>query len=403
MSRMSSRDASAGLQGTTEVEVQPPAVDWRTDSSTIKEKLYNSLLTGCFSDIRFIVGQTQKKEIAAHRYILFLNSPVFETLLDGSHKAVNVTIADVEPEAFFSFLKFLYTDEFDVHVRDATAVLYLSKKYDVPRLAALSAEHIKKNISTNNVVSVLLSAESLGENSISFQARYFLRTNIRYVIHEQDFLRLNEEELCQIFASDELSVSEMELFNAAVHWAIEECKRQKLESTPQNYRFVLKNVIQLIRFPLMDRKEFTLHVATKNVLTDSECLNVMMHWDVTPKERATLPPLMFINKPRTETNISSDAVSSYLPQETLMMMSPREMMDQSYYYDTGPMAVRGYRSTQSKPPPPPRRTHAITPTKRHHNNVLHAHAQQPGSLQPFSYLPDPYTGTVSYPQSYGEF
>lgn len=63
-----------------------------------------------------------------------------------------------------------------MHVRDATAVLYLSKKYDVPRLAALSAEHIKKNISTNNVVSVLLSAESLGENSISFQARYFLRT-----------------------------------------------------------------------------------------------------------------------------------------------------------------------------------------------------------------------------------
>lgn len=108
MSRMSSRDASAGLQGTTEVEVQPPAVDWRTDSSTIKEKLYNSLLTGCFSDIRFIVGQTQKKEIAAHRYILFLNSPVFETLLDGSHKAVNVTIADVEPEAFFSFLKVLH-------------------------------------------------------------------------------------------------------------------------------------------------------------------------------------------------------------------------------------------------------------------------------------------------------
>lgn len=35
----------------------------------------------------------------------------------------------------------------------------------------------------------------------------------------------------------------------------------------------------------MERKEFTLHVATKNVLTDAECLNVMMHWDLTPKER----------------------------------------------------------------------------------------------------------------------
>jgi len=67
-------------------------------------------------------------------------------------------------------------------------------------------------------------------------------------------------------------------------WAIEECKRQKLEATPQNYRFVLKSVIPLIRFPLMDRKEFTLHVCTKNILSDAECLNIMMHWDVSPKE-----------------------------------------------------------------------------------------------------------------------
>ncbi len=69
----------------------------------------------------------------------------------------------------------MYTDEFDVHVKDATAVLYLSKKYAVSRLSALAAEHIKANISTKNVVNVLLSAELLGESSIAFQARYFLR------------------------------------------------------------------------------------------------------------------------------------------------------------------------------------------------------------------------------------
>lgn len=72
-------------------------------------------------------------------------------------------------------MQFLYTDEFDVHVKDATAVLYLSKKYDVVRLAALSAEHIKNNINTKNVVSVLLSSEALGESSVAYQARYFLR------------------------------------------------------------------------------------------------------------------------------------------------------------------------------------------------------------------------------------
>lgn len=80
-----------------------------------------------------------------------------------------------------------------------------------------------------------------------FVVIFLIYRNIRYVIHEEDFLQLSEEELCQIFSSDELSVSEMELFNAAVHWAIEECKRQKLDNSSQNYRFVLKNVIPLIR------------------------------------------------------------------------------------------------------------------------------------------------------------
>jgi hypothetical protein len=114
MSRLSSsRDAStpSGASSlpfvTTELEVTSVPSDWRSSCFTIKEKLYNSLLNGTFSDIRFTVGQTQKKEIAAHRYILFLNSPVFESLLEGSllNKSVNMTLSDVEPEAFFSFLK----------------------------------------------------------------------------------------------------------------------------------------------------------------------------------------------------------------------------------------------------------------------------------------------------------
>lgn len=71
--------------------------------------------------------------------------------------------------------QFIYTDDFEVHVKDATALLYLAKKYDVPRLVALSGDFIKSNISTKNVVSVLLSADALGEISISAQARQFLR------------------------------------------------------------------------------------------------------------------------------------------------------------------------------------------------------------------------------------
>jgi len=80
-----------------------------------------------------------------------------------------------KPIFLFYIRQFIYTDDFEVNAKDATAVLYLAKKYNVGRLVAHSAEFIKSIISTKNVVSILLSAEALGETSISTQARHFLR------------------------------------------------------------------------------------------------------------------------------------------------------------------------------------------------------------------------------------
>jgi hypothetical protein len=90
-----------------QAEVLPAPQNWRESCYTIKEKLHSALISGAFSDVRFTVGQVHKKEIPAHRFILFLNSPVFESLLEGSHlnKTVNITVSDVEPDAFLSFLK----------------------------------------------------------------------------------------------------------------------------------------------------------------------------------------------------------------------------------------------------------------------------------------------------------
>lgn len=107
MNRLNSSSNNQGSNEVVEVDVMSAPGDWRDAFFTIKEKLFNALVTGCFSDVRFTVGQVHKREVPAHKFILFLNSPVFETLLEGSHvnKTVNITIADVEPDAFVSFLK----------------------------------------------------------------------------------------------------------------------------------------------------------------------------------------------------------------------------------------------------------------------------------------------------------
>lgn len=72
-----------------------------------------------------------------------------------------------------------------------------------------------------SICSMIFFSKKLSSISNQLFFQYFLLhliifRNISYVIHEEDFLQLSADELCHIFASDELVVSESELFNAAL-------------------------------------------------------------------------------------------------------------------------------------------------------------------------------------------
>ena len=57
---------------------------------------------------------SEDKELAAHKYMLICNSPVFEDMLTGNinEGGQTVTIPDVEPGVFMELLKFVYCFEF---------------------------------------------------------------------------------------------------------------------------------------------------------------------------------------------------------------------------------------------------------------------------------------------------
>lgn len=50
-------------------------------------------------------------------------------------------------------------------------------------------------------------------------------------------------------------------------------------------RKVLEKPLQHIRFPLMDKEEFTLRVAIKNILNDKEFMNLLLCFLVAPEKR----------------------------------------------------------------------------------------------------------------------
>ncbi|VDN31704.1 unnamed protein product [Gongylonema pulchrum] len=81
---------------------------------------------------------------------------------------------------------------------------------------------------------------------------------------------INVETLKKIVARSDLSPSgELSVFKAVYNWAEAECKRRKMEPTPQNRRLVMGDVFNEIRFPTMTVEELG-ETASSGVLSDAE-------------------------------------------------------------------------------------------------------------------------------------
>ena len=110
------------------------------------------------------------------------------------------------------------------------------------------------------------------------------------------FLETTEDIICDILKRDTLNISEIDLYKCIIRWAKEECKRRELIESDENIRKILrKNIICLIRFPLMRIEEFANEVASKNlkILNECEIIKMFLYFNVNPK-----PAIEFSVTPR---------------------------------------------------------------------------------------------------------
>jgi hypothetical protein len=75
-------------------------------------------------------------------------------------------------------------------------------------------------------------------------------------------------------------------------------EKQNLPKNAENLRQILEKAIPLIRFPLMSVKDFSLHVAPTELLSDKEMVGVLVYYSLPPSERANAYRLSFNAKER---------------------------------------------------------------------------------------------------------
>ena len=112
------------------------------------------------SDVSFVVVDEEAQDsepIPAHKYVLAISSPVFFAMFYGeiAEKTNSIKIPDSDKESFLQFLSFLYTDKCSLTMESVSVVFYLAKKYMVPALIAHCIDFLIKNLTAQNVFSIL--------------------------------------------------------------------------------------------------------------------------------------------------------------------------------------------------------------------------------------------------------
>ena len=85
--------------------------DWQVSKKCMKERISVMFNNELLADVHFIVGSgSSQRRIPAHKFILATGSPVFYAMFYGelAEDKKEVTIPDVEPQAFLELLEWVY-------------------------------------------------------------------------------------------------------------------------------------------------------------------------------------------------------------------------------------------------------------------------------------------------------
>ena len=112
------------------------------------------------SDVTFVIGD---KEFPANKSILSARSPVFAAMFqhDMKEAALNrVEIVDIEPDIFQAVLRFIYTDQVDLTVENATGLLAAANRYFLDLLKWKCEKFLAQDLSIKNCCDRLILADT---------------------------------------------------------------------------------------------------------------------------------------------------------------------------------------------------------------------------------------------------
>ena len=252
--------------------------DWQSSKKTISERNAYMFNNELLSDVSFTCGESSRI-FHAHKYVLATSSAVFFAMFYGdlAKKGSTIRISDTDEKSFEEFLRYLYTDEWEVTAENATGVLYLAKKYLISHLAKKCRKFLEANIQPDNVCVVLDKAIQLDENKLEAMCWGIVSEKTRECVSSEAFCSIGPRTVNALLKRDMLAIIEVELFEAVLKWVDRECARQGIINIDENKtarRRAIGESVYDIRFAEMSQEDFAKYVPSAGILTETEIISI---------------------------------------------------------------------------------------------------------------------------------
>lgn len=207
------------------------------------------------SDIEFVVKNRQGVDVRfpAHRLILALRSPAFESMSFGDMKEKHtVTILDAYAEEFAEFMQLFYLPDVELSTANIAGVVRLIDRYLAEDLYPICEVFMKRTLSNALICDYyeLALTFPLSANFTAMLERT-IQNKPEMVFKHPAIGSISRLVMSEILKFDKISYKEADLLEGAMAWAEAKCKQKNQPVTADSIIEKLGEMINDIRFPTM--------------------------------------------------------------------------------------------------------------------------------------------------------
>ena len=223
----------------------------------------NEMSTGVNNDLQIATATAVDPEtvIRAHKLVLSAASPYFRAMFCGGFREqhqgcaqLRIDPAQIAPSIMRLIVDFIYTARVLITEANVEQLLCAAKMLQLDDVVNAACVFLNKNMDANNCICIAEFARTYGCVRLRNQAHRFMMANFSDILDSEEFLKLTQQQLCQLLKCDELGVRcESIVFKAVVEW---------VKYDPEHRRTHLDHLFRCVRFHFLPPKFLKDQIAT---------------------------------------------------------------------------------------------------------------------------------------------